>query len=57
MKLIYKAPSIKVVSFKVEEGFAGSGSPVEVAPNTGTEQLQLIDNSRTPWYQAHQQEN
>lgn len=55
MKLIYKAPSIKVVSFKVEEGFAGS--PVEVAPNTGTEQLRLIDNSETPWYQAHQQEN
>ena len=54
MKLIYKAPSIKVVSFKVEEGFAGSGSPVEVAPNTGTEQLRLINNNETPWYQAHQ---
>lgn len=52
MKLIYKAPSIKVVSFKVEEGFAGSR--VEVASDTGTEQLRLIDNNVTPWYQEHQ---
>lgn len=52
MKHIYKVPSIKVVSFKVENGF--ESIEVEVAAGTGTQQLNLINNDNTPWYQEHQ---
>lgn len=50
MKRIYKVPSIKVVSFKVENGFES----LKTDPDTGTQQLNVINTNETPWYQEHQ---
>ena len=45
MKRIYKVPSIKV-----ENGFESLKTDSEA----GTQQLNLINNNETPWYQEHQ---
>ncbi len=50
MKHIYKVPSIKVVSFKVENGFES----LKVDHEAGTQQLNVINTDQTPWYQEHQ---
>ena len=54
-KRVYKQPTVKTVSFMVEQGFAGSakiGDPSTPTPTFGTQKLSDQDSWNVTWRES-----